>query len=433
MFNQALAAIFASFARAIPKVFTSRRVTSFVFAAVVAPLIAHAQSFPGSFPRPLAPNTYVSTGTPCPGGTGTTRAFTDYQFNVATTGSYTFSVVRRTGNGLRIDRFTGTFNPASTCTNWVDGTTSASNTAVLTTNLATPGAYTLIIAGVSAADSATFDVTVTGPATSRLEPICTNSTVVPATQTGVVAAGAAATTVITPATGCWFWNTSNVPSWIPNFPVNAAGPTAVNYNVATNPTTTARSQTITIGYESRDAAGENPQAGSGTRSLSVSQLANATTCTYGLSTSSAMATMAGGSGNFNVNGSSGSCTFTANSNASWITGVSISGGNSVNYTVAANVGLPRTSTITAAGLTFTITQAGLKILSIAGSGNGHILLQCTGVPNQVNNLQVSPDLSPGSFTTIVPAPVAADATGAFPYDDTGAVGLTKRFYRLAPP
>jgi hypothetical protein len=75
----------------------------------------------------------------------------------------------------------------------------------------------------------------------------------------------------------------------------------------------------------------------------------------------------------------------------------------------------------------------LKILSITRSANGHILLQCLGVPNQINDLQVSPDLSPGSFGPITPAPPAADNTGAFSYDDAGAVGLTQRFYRVAYP
>ncbi len=39
----------------------------------------------------------------------------------------------------------------------------------------------------------------------------------------------------------------------------------------------------------------------------------------------------------------------------------------------------------------------LQILSITHLGNGHIGLQCLGVRNQVNDLQVSPDLSAGSF------------------------------------
>ena len=85
---------------------------------------------------------------------------------------------------------------------------------------------------------------------------------------------------------------------------------------------------------------------------------------------------------------------------------------------------------------FTSCDAGLpalKILSIARRADGHIILQCLGAPNQVNNLQASPDLSPMSFTTVIPVPPAADGAGAFVYDDAGAVGLTKRFYRLRFP
>lgn len=75
----------------------------------------------------------------------------------------------------------------------------------------------------------------------------------------------------------------------------------------------------------------------------------------------------------------------------------------------------------------------LKILSISRLANGHIVLQCLGIPNQVNNLQFSPDLNPGSFAPIVPPPAPADAVGNFSYDDTGTTGLTRRFYRLIFP
>jgi trimeric autotransporter adhesin len=80
-----------------------------------------------------------------------------------------------------------------------------------------------------------------------------------------------------------------------------------------------------------------------------------------------------------------------------------------------------------------VAPANLRIVSISRAENGHVLLQCLGVPNQINNLQTSPDLSPGSFTTIFPPPPPADATGAFSYEDAGAANLTKRFYRLACP
>jgi hypothetical protein len=77
--------------------------------------------------------------------------------------------------------------------------------------------------------------------------------------------------------------------------------------------------------------------------------------------------------------------------------------------------------------------ATLKIVSITRAANGHAILQCIGLPNQINLLQVSPDLSPGSFVNVTPPPGVADAAGAFTYDDAAAVGQMKRFYRLAYP
>jgi hypothetical protein len=82
---------------------------------------------------------------------------------------------------------------------------------------------------------------------------------------------------------------------------------------------------------------------------------------------------------------------------------------------------------------FEFGGSSLRIISITRLTNGHIVLQCLGVPNQVNNLQASPNLSPGNFMPISPAPPAADNIGAFQYDDAAAVSLTKRFYRLAYP
>jgi hypothetical protein len=58
-------------------------------------------------------------------------------------------------------------------------------------------------------------------------------------------------------------------------------------------------------------------------------------------------------------------------------------------------------------------------------------LQGLGVPSGTHTIQASPDLSPNSFTLI--GTTTADAAGVLQYDDAGAVGLTKRFYRLSFP
>jgi hypothetical protein len=73
----------------------------------------------------------------------------------------------------------------------------------------------------------------------------------------------------------------------------------------------------------------------------------------------------------------------------------------------------------------------LQILSITPSGNG-VLLNCLGVPNAVNRVEASNDLTvPNSFSTL--GSPTADATGAFQFTDPNPSNLTKRFYRLAYP
>lgn len=84
-------------------------------------------------------------------------------------------------------------------------------------------------------------------------------------------------------------------------------------------------------------------------------------------------------------------------------------------------GIPHTS--------YTLTVVAFKITSITRSDNQTIVLQCQGVPNRINRIEASPDLSANSFQTI--NSVMADASGAFSFEDTNPG--TKRFYRLAFP
>jgi len=82
-------------------------------------------------------------------------------------------------------------------------------------------------------------------------------------------------------------------------------------------------------------------------------------CTYSLSSSSASFASSGGTGTVS-NTCVGGCSWTSNSNASWITvtsGSSGSGSGNVSYSVAANTSSARSGTITIAGQTFTINQA----------------------------------------------------------------------------
>ncbi|MBS1791708.1 MAG: VCBS repeat-containing protein [Acidobacteria bacterium] len=84
------------------------------------------------------------------------------------------------------------------------------------------------------------------------------------------------------------------------------------------------------------------------------------TCTYAITPTSQPFTATGGTGIVNVTAQSG-CAWTATSNAAWITltsGASGSGNGTVGFTVAINSDATRTGTITIAGQTFTVTQAG---------------------------------------------------------------------------
>ncbi|MEP7342896.1 MAG: reprolysin-like metallopeptidase [Acidobacteriota bacterium] len=89
-------------------------------------------------------------------------------------------------------------------------------------------------------------------------------------------------------------------------------------------------------------------------------------CGFAINPASQTFTPSGGSGSVSVAAGIG-CSWTATSNATWINvtgGASGTGNGTVNYTVAANSGAGRTGTITIAGQTFTITQAGTCTLTI---------------------------------------------------------------------
>lgn len=87
---------------------------------------------------------------------------------------------------------------------------------------------------------------------------------------------------------------------------------------------------------------------------------------------------------------------------------------------------------------------GYSVALSSGVGNGplgtviltdpahsYVFLQLAGAPNAVNNVQASPDLSPGSFVTI--GSVNAGPAGTIVFDDVNAGGLPRRFYRVSSP
>src|SRR5262249_17655238 len=97
--------------------------------------------------------------------------------------------------------------------------------------------------------------------------------------------------------------------------------------------------------------------------VATARPSSGTTCTYTVSPTSASPVAAASTGSVSVTASATTCTWSATSNATWITvtsGASGTGNGSVGYSVAANTGTTsRTGSMTIAGQTFNVTQAGV--------------------------------------------------------------------------
>jgi hypothetical protein len=93
---------------------------------------------------------------------------------------------------------------------------------------------------------------------------------------------------------------------------------------------------------------------------------NYSNCSYSISPASASVSTTGGTGSVSITSGSG-CSWSASSNAAWITitsGSSGSGNGTASYSVASNSGAARSGTLTVAGQAFTINQAGVCTYSL---------------------------------------------------------------------
>ncbi|MDB6148248.1 MAG: hypothetical protein JWO45_1912, partial [Spartobacteria bacterium] len=84
------------------------------------------------------------------------------------------------------------------------------------------------------------------------------------------------------------------------------------------------------------------------------------------------------------------------------------------------------------GSAIRFTAPVFKTNSITRLANKNIVLQCTGAPSKPNYIEVSPSLTTGTFTRLMPA-ITADAAGNFPFTDTTTTGVPRRFYRVGYP
>jgi hypothetical protein len=157
----------------------------------------------------------------------------------------------------------------------------------------------------------------------------------------IASPGGAGTVSVTASTGCAWTAASNAPWIVITAGASGSGNGGVSYTAAANATGAPRVGTITIaGY-----------------TFTLTQGAGCAA----ISPTSSSFTNTGGAGTISVTAPAG-CPWTAvSNNTGWIkitSGASGSGSGAVSFTVNPRTGGPRTGTITVAGYTFTVTQAG---------------------------------------------------------------------------
>ena len=243
----------------------------------------------------------------------------------------------RTGT-VSVTAGTGCAWTAASSASWITVTSGASGSG--------NGSVGYSIAANTTISSRAGIVTIAGQAFTVTQAgiLCT-ATISP-TGVSVAAASATGNIAVSVPAGC-VWTAVDDASWVSiTSGASGNGNGTVAYSIAANPNTTQRTATIAIGGQFFGIT----QAGS--------------VCSTTISPTASSPTAAGGSGTVAVTASAGSCAWTAASNAAWITitaGASGTGNGSVSYNVAANaLTSSRTGTMTIAGQTMTVTQAGRR-------------------------------------------------------------------------
>ncbi len=158
------------------------------------------------------------------------------------------------------------------------------------------------------------------------------------------AAASSGSVAVTTQAGC-AWTADSQAPWITvTAGASGTGNGAVQYTVAANTNAAGRTGTLTVA----------------TQQITISQAGTAPTCTYNAAPASAFYTAAGGNATVTVTTQPG-CAWTATSQAAWITitaGGSGTGNGTIQYSVAANTGAARASSLTVGGQSVAITQDG---------------------------------------------------------------------------
>lgn len=156
------------------------------------------------------------------------------------------------------------------------------------------------------------------------------------------AGGGTGTATVTTSPGCQ-WTASSSQPWLAIVaPAGGTGPGTIAFSAGPNPGA-ARTATLVV-------AGQ---------SFSVTQESAQSACRFDVSPGSRNVSASGGNGDFDVS-TSGGCSWTASSNASWLritSGASGTGSGRVSFAADPNGATPRSGTLSIAGVTVTVVQA----------------------------------------------------------------------------
>ncbi|MFN7930345.1 MAG: BACON domain-containing protein [Blastocatellia bacterium] len=326
-------------------------------------------------------------------------------------GTVNYSVAANTTTGLRTGTMTiagqtYTVNQDGIACNYSLSATIASVTAAATTRSVTVTAtagcswtavsnatgWITVTAGASGTGNGTVNFSI-APNTSTSERIGTltiagqNYTVtqaglvctygLSATSTNVTAAATTRNVNITASNSACPWTAVSNDAWITLLSApSGSGSTTFSFSIAANNSLTARTGTLTI-------------AG-----ITYTVYQAAINCTYSLSATSASVTAAATPKNVTLTVSNGICPWTAVSNVPWITVTSAASGTgstSVTFNIDVSNSLSlRTGTLTIAGITYTVNQAGVSCTYSLSSTSANIAAAATTLSTNVTTNAVCP-------------------------------------------
>jgi hypothetical protein len=203
------------------------------------------------------------------------------------------------------------------------------------------------------------------------------------------------------------WSATSNASWITiTSGASGAGSRAVNYSVAAN-TGTPRTGTITV-------AGQT---------FTVHQASCATLAATSTSAPAALSV-----GSVNVTSDNTSCSWTASSNTSWlsvIAGATGTASRTIYYTVAANTGAPRSGTLTIAGQTYTVNQAGTCNYALSTTSANVAATANTGSVNVTTNSDCNWTSTSNANWITITAGVSGAGNGTVSYAVSANTGAAR--------